>query len=213
MGPTGEKGDTGPMGPTGEKGDTGPMGPTGEKGDTGPMGPTGEKGDTGPQGNTGPTGDFSRTFLHVSSLVEQILFTEDNVSFDSIAVQYGDCGINAPSTDIYVWSAGYYSVYFNVYHDEPCQFSAFLNNNIILDSVVGSPTGSSQDSVSLIVYFSPAAILVNSTSLSPSGTAALLQFRNHTSYSARVTLNGQYGSGSVTPQITACVVIIKLADA
>jgi hypothetical protein len=43
---------------------------------------------------------------------------------------------------------------------------------------------------------------------SPSGKAAKINLRNHTSYVPVVTLNGIGGSGSATPQVVASMTII-----
>jgi hypothetical protein len=123
----------------------------------------------------------------------------------------GDCDIVLPSSDILLWTSGYYSIYFNVYHQEPCQFSVFVNNVVTTNGTVGSPTGSSQNSASIIIYLSPSDVLVNSTILSPTGSAAIINFRNHTSFAPIILLNGLTGSGSVAPQITATTVIFRLS--
>jgi len=60
----------------------------------------------------------------------------------------------------------------------------------------------------LILYISPADILFFTTGLSTIGTAAVIDFRNHTSFALSITLNGQ--SGSVSPQIVATAVIIQI---
>jgi hypothetical protein len=148
--------------------------------------------------------------MHVTRITDQILASEDNVIFDSIPTAIGGCGISLPSSDIYIWEPGYYHVYFNIYHLEPCQFTMFLNNLPEIDTIVGSPTGAAQNSSSAILYVSSAAVLVNPTSLSPIGTGAIVNFRNHTSFAPLITLNGQSGSGSATPQIVAVVVLFKL---
>jgi hypothetical protein len=176
----------------------------------GPTGETGPIGETGPTGATGPIA-FEPTFIHVARLTEQILLAEENVIFDSIAVNYGDCGLIPSTSEVVLWAAGYYNVYFNIYHQEPCQFSVFLNDVIALDSIVGSPTGAAQNSSSLILQVVPSDLLYFPTSLSPSGFAAKIEFRNHTSFAPSITLNGQSGSGSASPQIVAVVVIFRLA--
>jgi hypothetical protein len=191
------------MGPTGDKGDAGDMGP---------MGPTGDKGDKGDSGPTGPIG-FNPVFIHVARNTDQILFAEDNVEFNSVPVKMGGCSLTLPSsTDLEIWETGYYHLYYNIYHTEPCQFSMFKNNVIVTDSTVGSPTGSSQNSVTLILVITPEDILANISTISTIGTSAIIQFRNHTSYSAQVTLNGRFGSGSAEDQITAVVVLSKIAN-
>jgi hypothetical protein len=199
------------MGPTGEKGDQGEMGPTGDKGDQGEMGPTGDKGDQGETGPTGPVFQFSPTFIHMDRSSDQTLLPEDNVVFDNASVIQGDCYLDAPSGDVLIWAPGYYNMYFNIYHQEACQFSTFLNNNLIPGTIVGSPTGSAQNSSSAIFYISPTDILYLTTPFSPIGTAAVVNFRNHTSFAPVIHLNGQSGSGSASPQIVATSVIFKLA--
>jgi hypothetical protein len=133
------------------------------------------------------------------------------VIFDGVNTLIGDCYLNTPSSDILIWSPGYYNVYFNIYHQEACQFSLFLNNNLVQGSIVGSPTGSAQNSSSAIVYISPSDILYYSTPFSTIGTAAVLNYRNHTSFAPVIHLNGQSGSGSASPQIVATTVVFKLA--
>jgi hypothetical protein len=196
------------MGPTGETGPTGPTGETGPQGEIGPTGPTGEQGIVGP---TGPIEPFSRTFMHMDRTTDQTLLPEENVIFDEIDVIYGDCYMDNPSGDALIWSPGYYHVYFNIYHQEPCQFSLFLNNNVIQGTIVGSPSGAAQNSSSAIIYISPTDVLYLATSFSTIGTAAVLNFRNHTSFAPVIHLNGQSGSGSAVPQIVATAVIFKLA--
>lgn len=235
-GDTGESGASGPTGPTGPAGETGPSGPIGETGPSGPTGasgPSGESGATGPAGNTGPTGEtgpsgatgpagatgpegatgpaFSQTFMNVTRIVDQTLAKEDPVLFDVNAIIYGDCGHVAGSGDLYFWQAGYYHMYFNLYHNEPCQFSVFLNGAVLPGSAAfGSPTAASQNSGTLIFLLSPADF-TSATPLSPSGFAAKIQIVNHTSFVPFVTLNGLTGSGSVAPQTTATTTIFLLA--
>ena len=143
--------------------------------------------------------------------IEQTLLPEENVIFNNVDVMQGDCYLDAPNSDTLIWAPGYYSIYFNIYHQEPCQFSLFLNNALIAGTIVGSPTGSAQNSSSAIIYISPADVLYLPTPFSTTGTAALLHFRNHTSFAPVITLNGQSGSGSASPQIVATAVIFKLA--
>ena len=231
MGPQGAQGDMGPqgpqgdMGPQGPQGDTGAQGAQGDTGAQGDMGPQGAQGDMGPQGAQGPQGDMgpqgppgenvSPIFIHCTKITEQLMVAEDNVIFDIHYAKKGDCDLSStlPTSDLLVWSTGYYHLYFNVYHIQPCQFSIFKNNVIVDGGIVGSPTGSSQNSVTVIIQINPEDILYYPTPLSLStGLACLLQFRNHTSFADTVLLNGQSGSGSATPQITAVVVLHKLSE-
>ena len=227
MGPTGHTGYTGDMGWTGAAGPTGEVGPTGHKGETGATGPSGSTGPTGPKGETGavgptgytgftglqgPTGPaLANTFLHVDRVSDQILAQEDNVIWDDPSpIAVGSCGIALNSPIMEVWQAGYYKAFFNIHHNEPCQFSLFLNNVLIQGTITGSPTGSSQNSNAAIIYISAADISVSPSTLSPSGFSAFLTLRNHTSFVPLVTLNGQSGSGSANPQIVASFVLFLL---
>ena len=126
-------------------------------------------------------------------------------------MSYGACGALSNTSQLLFWSAGYYNIYFNIYHLEPCQFTIFLNGAPILGTTVGSPTGSAQNSSSVIVYISPTDILYYPTGLSPSGFAATIEFVNHTSFAPVINLDGASGSGSAPNQIVATVVIFKLA--
>ena len=142
---------------------------------------------------------------------DQILRAEDNVIFNTIPVKFGNCDLDGlMSSKILIWSEGYYNIYFNVYHTQPCQFGLFLNNILVPSTTVGSPLGSTINSLSTICYISPNDILVNVTSKSTIGTAAILEFRNHTSIAPIIVLNGQIGSGIVLGQNTATAVIFKL---
>jgi hypothetical protein len=128
---------------------------------------------------------------------------EDNIIFNaSGAVVYGGCGIDA-SFNVWFWQAGYYKMYFNLCHNEPCQFALFLNNNVVVGTITGSPTGAAQNSNMSIFAIDLSAVSVNPCPISPTGFAALIQVRNHTSYVPFVTLNGVEGSGSASPQMVA----------
>ena len=211
----GVPGEVGPKGDPGEQGvpgEVGPKGDPGEQGVPGEVGPKGDPGEVGPQGPKGDPGIFAPSFCHVDRISDQILFLNDNVIFDTAPIELGACALDVTSLDnILIWEAGYYHVYFNVYHTEPCQFTVFKNGAPIAHSTVGSPTGSSQNSYTVILYISPADILFYTTAQSTIGTAAFINFRNYASFSAQVTLNGQFGSGSIPGQVTATTTCFKLA--
>jgi hypothetical protein len=195
----------------GLRGDTGDRGLDGAQGLMGPTGATGEqglKGDTGFVGATGPA--FSPSFLHADSTVPQSLNQEDAVSFDEDTTQYGSVAHQPNSPNIFIWSPGYYHVYFNVYHLEACQFTSFVNGVPVAGTTTGSPSGSSQNSTTYILYVSPSDVLGTPTLLSPTGFAAKLNLVNHTSFVPVVHLDLAAGSGSASPQITATITIFKL---
>ena len=172
------------------------------------MGPTG---DMGPTGATGPIYPFSTTFIHLDRETDQFLAQEDSVLWDKNAILVGKCGHTIGSDEWFIWQPGYYHIYYNLYHQEPCQFTLFLNGVPVAGATTGSPTGSSQNSSALI-------ITVNSSDFtsfypfSPGNVAARFQLVNHTSFVPIVLLNGLAGSGSMTPQITATMTMFLLLE-
>jgi hypothetical protein len=208
-GPQGPIGLTGPEGPIGPIGLTGPEGPQGPIGLTGPEGPQGPIGLTGPPGPTGPP--FSQTFIHVDRETDQEINVEEAVIWNANQVIYGGAGHNSGETQLYIWDTGYYHVYYNLYHQEPCQFSMFKNGTVLPSLTTGSPTGASQISGTSIILLNESDF-TTPTILSPSGFAASLEIVNHSSYAPAIHLNGLTGSGSATPQTVATVTIFKLAN-
>jgi len=212
MGPIGLTGPEGPIGLTGTMGPIGLTGPEGPEGPIGTMGPIGLTGPEGPQGPIGLTGPpFSPTFIHVDRETDQEINLEEAVIWNANQVTYGGAGHNSGESQLYIWNTGYYHVYYNLYHQEPCQFSMFKNGSVIPSTTTGSPTGSSQISGTSIILLTEADF-TTPTTLSPSGFAASLEVVNHTSYAPVIHLNGLTGSGSATPQTVATVTVFKLAE-
>lgn len=90
---------------------------------------------------------------------------------------------------------------------EACQFAIFLNGTMY-DNPFSSSTGAAQLGHELIMYISPAD-MINETSLSPTGFAAVLQTVNHSSYNPTANINNP--AGSVPNDETASMVVILLA--
>ena len=153
---------------------------------------------------------MSSTFLYLNRSTDQLLAQEDSVIFDTVIAK-GDCGLIPNTSNIYFWRPGFYHFYTNLYHQEPCQFSLFLNGNIIFETTIGSPTGAAQNS-SCYIFEIKVSDFITPTSLSPSGFAAAVIVVNHTSFVPFVLLNGITGSGSVSPQVTAAVTAFLLLD-
>ena len=211
-GPPGPKGDKGCKGDTGDQGPAGPQGPSGETGPAGPQGPSGEQGPEGPEGRPGKDCSCSNvTFIHADRTTDQVLAQEDNVIFDeSGPIYYGGATLDPSTSDILIWQPGWYKLFFNVCHQEPCQFAVFMNNTLVPGTIIGSPTGASQNSSTVIFHITASDASGTATDLSPTGFAALIHLRNHTSYVPFVTLNGVGGSGSALPQIVANISIHSL---
>ena len=127
----------------------------------------------GPTGPPGPLLPFSNTFICLNRETEQMLSKEDPIIWTSTQNKVGDINNNVNTSGIFIWRPGYYIVYYNLYHQQPCQFSLFKNGVVIH----GSTKGSSQNSSFLIVRIDSADFICPS----PTGLAAKLEVVNHTS--------------------------------
>ena len=154
---------------------------------------------------------MASTFIHLNRETDQLLAQEDPVIFNVVPVVVGDCGALINTSQIFFWRPGYYHFFTNLYHQEPCQFSLFLNGVLLPNTTIGSPTGSSQNT-STYIFEIKVTDFITATSLSPSGFAAAIEVVNHTSFVPTVLLNGITGSGSHAPQITATVTAFLLQD-
>jgi hypothetical protein len=149
--------------------------------------------------------------MHAYSIIDQSLLVEDDVVFSQHNAIY-NCAHTLGSSELYFWIPGDYLFYTNVYHIEPCQFSLMLNNIVVLPgSTIGSPTGSSQNSTGIIVSIKQSD-LTEPNSDSPSGFAARINLRNHSSFVPSVTINGSGGSGSAPNQVTATLTAFLLRE-
>jgi hypothetical protein len=193
----------GPTGDTGPSGDTGVTGPTGPNGDVGPPGPMG---DTGPMGPISQSISFSSTFINVVSTTSQVLSLEQPVSFDSIVYSSGNCGHLPGDTDVWVWQSGYYFVYINIHHQEPCQFTLVLNNDSVTIGNIFTSAGGSQNSHSVVVMVSSSQINLP-TPVSPTGFGARFRVINHSSV---VHINSTLSAGNASPDTSAIMDIILL---
>jgi hypothetical protein len=185
------------------------MGPTGPTGETGPTGPTGEVGPTGAIGLTGPVYDFSPTYINAYSTTVQTIATEQSISFDGFTSKYGSCGHLPGDIDVWVWQPGSYHIITKLHHVEPCQFSLFLNGQVVVGAIYSSPTGSSQNANSIILDIYPSDIS-QPTNVSPTGFGAKLNVANHTSYAPIIEIDGVGGAGSAGPDITAIMTVFLL---
>jgi hypothetical protein len=137
---------------------------------------------------------------------------EDTVIFDQQNATVGSCAHALNTDQVFFWQPGWYYIYTNVYHQEACQFTIFMNGAVVAGSTIGSPTGSSQNSTGLMMYID-ATDLTTPTLLSPLGFAAAITLVNHTSFVPIITLNGLTGSGSATPQVVATLTMLLLKTA
>ena len=127
----------------------------------------------GPTGPPGPILPFSNTFICLNRETDQLLLKEDPIIWTSNTIKVGDINNVVNASGIYIWRPGYYMVYYNLCHKQPCKFSLFKNGAL----VDGSTINSSINSSFVIVRIDSADF----TSLSPNGLAAKLEVVNHTS--------------------------------
>jgi hypothetical protein len=188
---------------------TGCTGPTGIRGE---MGCTGMRGHMGYTGPTGPTGSvhFSNTFLSVYNTNQQEVAFNNPVVFNYDNSIFGDC-IHIPnSSQLLFWRTGYYYVYINLYHIEGCQFSLYKNStSIISGSTIGSLSGTTQNSSSLILQINDSDMIYQ-TGLSPSGYACNIELINITPFVQSITLYDASSVGFTIPQINATISIFFL---
>jgi hypothetical protein len=196
---------TGPAGASGERGDLGCTGERGYMGHTGATGATGATGPTGPSYN-----NFSNSFMNVYSTSQQQVISNNPVVFDLNNSVMGDCAHNLNSSQLLFWRTGYYFVYINLYHIEGCQFSLYKNSNSIVPaSTIGSLSGTTQNSSSLILHIS-AENMIYPTNLSPTGYACNIELINNTIGTGSVTLYDASAVGFPISQINATITILFL---
>ena len=135
---------------------------------------TGCVGPTGPPGPT--TMPFSSTFICVNRETEQLLAKDDAIVWTSNKIKVGDISHIVNASGIYIWRPGYYMVYYNLCHKQPCKFSLFKNGAFVDGSTINSTIDSSQNSSFVIVRIDSSDFI----SLSPPGLAAKLEVVNHT---------------------------------
>jgi hypothetical protein len=146
-------------------------------------------GSVGPTGPPGPILSFSNTFICLNRETDQILAKDDAIIWTSNTIKVGNINNVVNASGIYIWRPGYYMVYYNLCHKQPCQFSLFKNGALVDGSTINSSINSSQNSSFVIVRIDSSDF----TSLSPTELAAKLEVVNHTSTvqnNQLVSLNG-----------------------
>jgi hypothetical protein len=154
----------------------------------------------GPTGPSGPLLPFSNTFICLNRETKQILSKEDPIIWTSTQLKVGDINNVVNTSGIFIWRPGYYIVYYNLHHQQPCQFSLFKNGVVIN----GSTTGSLQNSSFLIIRIDSSDFICTEP-LSPTGRAVKIEVVNHTPDVPNiqlVVLNGE------TPVVSTISVVL-----
>lgn len=174
----------------------------------GPVGPT------GPQGPVCETNNQiismnSRTFITTYSCREQQILINSAIEFDDVESCNGDCFCSPKSSEIWIWRTGFYQIYTNFYHIEPCQFSVYKNSNIIPCSTIGSLAGTSQNTTTFITQIMNDDLMIPCAK-SPSGLACKLELKNNTISMPYITIPGSPSIGNIIPQITATMTVLQI---
>jgi len=151
-------------------------------------------------------GSITQTFINGYSVVDQKIPSGQPVVFDIAGSMYGNCGINPNTSEVWIWTAGYYYVTTTISSLEASQFSLVKNDVIVPGTTIGT-VHSSKLYHSAIVQILPEDISI----ASPFGTACKLQIINNTTYIPAITIYGSSSSGYALPQITVSVNAILLS--
>ena len=151
-----------------------------------------------------------KTFISVFSTQEQQVTTGSPILFHMTESKHGYCCHLENTGDVWICAPGYYQVYMNFYHLEPCQFSLVKNGtDIVASSTIGSLSGLSQNSTSFIMKVRRSDMSLP-CQMSSTGYACLLQILNHSSITPYVTLLGSSSSGNTIQQVTAVLSIVSM---
>ena len=166
------------------------------------IGPTGPTGPTGPSGNVEmPT--KKSAILSVYTNRQQEIATNGFVEFDFNSVVQGHCYHEPGKSEVWVWTPGFYCVYYSLYTAEPCQFSLSKNDSLVIPgSTIGSVIGSSQNTHMFVIQVTPDDLSVE-TGLDTPKMACKLQLINNTTSTPNITLIDATGSNNILPQVSA----------
>lgn len=165
-------------------------------------------GPTGPTGPPGPTGNVEiytkkADILSVYTNRQQEISINGFVVFDFNSVIHGNCYHEPGSSELWVWTPGYYCVQYSLYSAEPCQFSLSKNDSLVIPgSTIGSVIGSSQNTHTFVIEVTGEDLSVE-TGLETPTTACKLQLINNTTSTPSITLIDATGSNNILPQVSA----------
>lgn len=179
----------------------GQTGPTGPQGIVGPTGPS--DGPTGPTGPIGPPYQRDITYVSVYSTIFQNVPTGFPIIFETCSTMDGASSFTDLSSSVLIWRSGTYSVNYNIYHIEGCQFSLVKNGTTIVPgSTVGTIAGSSQCSNSFLIDISESDFLTP-TGLIPYTMGCQFQIVNNTTYVPSVVLYDASALNYTVPLVNA----------
>ena len=150
--------------------------------------------------------------MRIYNDIPQLVNLEQPIIFNVNGIIKGTLAHIAGTGDILICSVGYYQLLGKLFHEYAIQTGLFMNANPLplTGSVMGEPATTAMAILHYILEVTPADLFPNTDS--PTGVAATLQWRNHSSYITPIVLNGREGSGSDLTQINASFMIVQLCD-
>ena len=147
--------------------------------------------------------------MRIYNDVPQSIDLEQPVLFNKNGQIHGPLVHIPNSPDILVCSIGHFQILGKLFHEYAIQTGLFMNGVLLNGSVMGEPATTSVAILHYILQVDPENLLPNPDS--PTGFAAVLHWRNHSSYITPILLNGREGSGSDITQINASLMIVQLS--
>jgi hypothetical protein len=164
----------------------------------------------GPTGPPGPIGSSSNTLIYLNRETEQQLAKEEAIQWTLKSVKLGDIDNITNTSEILIWKAGFYSVYYNLCCQHPCNFALVKNGDIVSGSAVSSISGLTQSSTLLIMCVNKTDLSLP-TSISPTGFASKIEVVNYTSTIPNIRLVC-LNSRDTFPQMVATISISLLSE-
>ena len=164
----------------------------------------------GPTGPPGPPGPYLNTLIYLTRDTEQQLAKAEAIQWTLQPIKVGNIDNITNTSDIFIWKAGFYSVYYNVCSQQPCNFALVKNGDIVSGSTINSTSGFAQNNVLLIMCVNKSD-LTFPTSISPTGFAAKIEVVNYTSTTPNIRLVRLNGSDTF-PQMVATISISLLSE-
>jgi hypothetical protein len=164
----------------------------------------------GPPGPQGPPGSRSNTLIYLNREIEQQLAKEEAIQWTLKSIKVGDIDNITNTSDIFIWKAGYYSVYYSLCSQQPCNFALVKNGDIVFGSTINAISGFTQSSVHLIISINKSDLSFP-ISISPTGFAAKIAVVNYTAATPNIRLI-HLNSRDTFPQMVASISISLLSE-
>ena len=164
----------------------------------------------GPTGPPGPRCPCSNTLIYLNREIDQQLAKEEAIEWTLKPIKVGDIDNTTNTSDIFVWKAGFYSVYYSLCSQQPCNFALVKNGDIVPGSTINSISGFTQNSILLIICINQLDLSFP-TSISPTGFAAKIEVVNYTVSTPNIQLI-RINSRDTFPQMVANISISLLSE-